>query len=34
MGEAMLRDHALKTSAFFKGVGVENWPNLSTDSSK
>ena len=29
-----LRDHPLKTSSFFRGVGVKNLPNLPTDSSK
>ena len=28
------RDHPFKTSAFFRGRGVKNWPNLPTDSSK
>ena len=26
--------HDCKTSAFLRGEGVKNWPNLSTDSSK
>ena len=29
-----LRDHPFKTSAFFRGGGVKNWPNLQMDSSK
>ena len=29
-----LRDHPFKTSAFFRGGGVKNWPNLPTDNSK
>ena len=28
------RDHPFKTSAFFRGRGVKNWPNWPTDSSK
>ena len=28
------RDHPFKTSAFLKGGGVKNLPNLSTDSTK
>ena len=28
------RDHPFTTSAFLRGVGVENWPNLPTDISK
>ena len=27
-------DHPFKTSAFLRGGGVKNWPNLSQDSSK
>ena len=27
-------DHPFKTSAFFMGGGVKNWPKLPTDSSK
>ena len=29
-----VRDHPFKTSPFFRGGGVKNWPNLPTDSSK
>ena len=29
-----VRDHPFKTSAFLRGVGVKNWPNLPTNSSK
>ena len=29
-----LRDHPFKTSAFLRGGGVKNLPNLPTDSSK
>ena len=29
-----VRDHPFKTSPFFRGRGVKNWPNLPTDSSK
>ena len=31
---AGVRDHPFKTSAYFRGGGVKNWPNLPTDSSK
>ena len=34
MGQKRIRDHPFKTSAFFRGGGVKNWPNLLTDSSK
>ena len=30
----LLRDHPFKTSAFLRGGGVKNLPNLPTDSSK
>ena len=30
----LLRDHPFKTSAFFRGGGIKNLPNLPTDSSK
>jgi hypothetical protein len=33
-GHQYLKNHPLKTSAFFRGRGVKNWPNLPTDSSK
>ena len=29
-----LRDHPLKTSAYFRGVGVKNGPNLSMNNRK
>ena len=32
--EEALRDHPFRTSAFFRGGGVKNLPNLPTDSSK
>jgi hypothetical protein len=31
---AYIRAHPLKTSAFFRGEGVKNLPNLPMDSSK
>ena len=34
MASNSLRDHPFKTSAFFRGEGVKNLPNLPTDSSK
>jgi hypothetical protein len=33
-GPHSFRDHPLKTSAFFRGEGVKNWPKLPIDSSK
>ena len=30
----ILKDNPFRTSAFFRGGGVKNWPNLATDSSK
>ena len=33
-GGIWLWDHPFKTSAFLRGEGVKNWPNLTTDSSK
>ena len=32
--DMLLRDHPFKTSAFLRGGGVKNLPNLPTDSSK
>ena len=29
-----IRDHPFKTSAYFRGVGVKNLPNLPTDRGK
>ena len=31
---SFIRDHLFKTSAFLRGGGVKNLPNLPTDSSK
>ena len=30
----LVRDHPFKTSAFLRGGGFKNWPNLPTDSIK
>ena len=29
-----IRDHPFKTSAYFRGGGIKNWPNLPMDNNK